>query len=383
MVDSSVSIDNARLNIFFRADASLKIGIGHVMRCLTLAQALRDRGAYCRFICREHAGHLLDWIRQAGFEVTALPLSDKRSHIDLPAYEPVLPHAEWLGSDWQTDASQTIASLGDCHPDWVIVDHYGLDHRWESQLRSVCEKIMVIDDLANRCHDCDVLLDQNYYRDQDQRYQAWLPKHCKTLLGPAYILLRPEFEKAKQGQRIRDGMVKRVLVFFGGSDPKNQTQTVLDALKKMRLLDVAVDVVVTQANPNRHSIKLLCDQVPGATYHCKVSNMAELIVNADLGIGAGGSAMWERCYLGLPTITVVFAKNQVRTTEDVAQLGVIEYLGWADLLGESDYQKAISGLISNAKKMRQISGKAVTMVQKQCTNLVVDEILNLQQHKQL
>lgn len=366
------------MNIFFRTDASLKIGIGHVMRCLTLAQALRDRGAHCRFICREHPGNLLEWTRQAGFESIALPLSDKRSHIDLPADEPVLSHAEWLGTDWQTDASQTIASLGDCHPDWFIVDHYSLDHRWESQLRTVCEKIMVIDDLADRCHDADVLLDQNFYCDQDRRYQGWLPKHCKTLLGLGYVLLRKEFANAKKGQRTRDGRVKRILVFFGGSDPKNQTQTVLDALKIMRLRDIAVDVVVTQSNPNRHTIKILCDQLPGVTYYCNASNMAELIVNADLGIGAGGSAMWERCYLGLPTITVVFAKNQVRTTEDVAKFGVIKYLGWADSVDADDYQRTISDLISNPGKMRQISSAAVNMVQEKSTSLVVDEMLDLQ-----
>lgn len=369
------------MNIFFRTDASFKIGTGHVMRCLTLAQALRERGGHCRFICREHPGNLLDWTRQAGFESIALPLSNKRKHVDLAADESVLPHATWLGSDWQTDASQTIASFRGCHPDWVIVDHYSLDHRWETQLRTACEKIMVIDDLADRRHDADVLLDQNFYLDKDRRYQGLLPKHCKALIGPAYFLLRTEFTKAKQGQRTRDGRVKRIIVFFGGSDPENQTQTVLDVFKKMRLLGVAVDVVVTQSNPNRHSIKLLCDQLLGVTYHCNVSNMAELIVNADLGVGAGGSSMWERCYLGLPTITVVFAKNQVRTTEDVAKLGAIEYLGWADLLGGADYQRVISDLIGNAKKMRQISDTALTVMQKLGTYSVVDEMLNLQQQK--
>lgn len=366
------------MKVLVRVDASVRIGIGHVMRCLTLAEALRERGAECRFICREHEGHLLEQIRQRGFNAYGLPVAEFA--------EPDGSHAKqdpgqaaWLGSDWATDAAQTKVGAGRTAVDWVIVDHYSLDARWERAIRPMCNRLMVIDDLADRPHDCDVLLDQNFYRDQDQRYQGLLPKQCKTLLGPAYVLLRPEFEKAKHGLRTRDGNVKRMVVFFGGSDPKNQTRTVLAALKKMNTADMSVDVVVGHTNPNRQSIQELCDQLQGVTYHCNVLNMAELIVNADLGIGAGGSAMWERCYLGLPTITVVFAENQVRTTEDVAQLGAIEYLGWTDSLGADDYERAISRLIANPQRLKQISDAALDVVQKQTTSSVVDEILNFQQ----
>lgn len=362
--------------IIFRADASVRIGMGHVMRCLTLAEALRERGAECQFISREHEGHLLEQIRLRGFHVYGLSVpesagSDASQQLDQYA---------WLKLDWVTDAEQTKACSNEL-VDWLIVDHYELDSRWEMAVRSICRKLMVIDDLADRPHDCDVLLDQNFYRDQDQRYQGLLPKQCKALLGPAYVLLRPEFEKARQGIRMRDGIVKRILIFFGGSDPKNQTRTVLAALEKVNSSEISVDVVVGHTNPNRHSIKELCDQLKDVTYHCNVSNMAELIVNADLGIGAGGSAMWERCYLGLPTITVAFAENQVRTTEDVAQLGAIEYLGWSDSLGAVDYERAISRLIANPQRLKQISDAALDVVQKQPTISVAQEILNFQQQE--
>jgi UDP-2,4-diacetamido-2,4,6-trideoxy-beta-L-altropyranose hydrolase len=367
------------MKVIFRTDASVSIGIGHVMRCLTLAEALKERGAECRFICREQEGHLLEEIRQRGFDAYGVSLAAELA-------EPASSHAKqypgesaWLGADWATDAAQTKVGAGGTAVDWVIVDHYALDARWERAIRSICKRLMVIDDLADRQHDCDVLLDQNFYRDQDQRYQGLLPKQCKTLLGPAYVLLRPEFENARQGLRARDGIVKRMVVFFGGSDPKSQTRTVLAALKKMNTPDISVDVVVGHTNSNRHSIQVLCDQLPGVTYHCNVSNMAELIVNADLGIGAGGSAMWERCYLGLPTITVVFAKNQVRTTEDVAQLGAIEYLGWTDFLGADDYERAISRLIANPQRLKQISDAALAVVQMQTTSSAADEIVNFQQ----
>lgn len=367
------------MKVLVRVDASVRIGIGHVMRCLTLAEALRARGAECRFICREHEGHLLEQIRQRGFDAYGLPLAAEFAAPAGSDAKQDLGQSAWLGSDWATDAAQTKDCAGGTAVDWMIVDHYALDAQWERAIRRICRRLMVIDDLADRPHDCDVLLDQNFYRDQDHRYQGLLPKQCKTLLGPAYVLLRPEFEKAKQGLRTRDDNVKRIVVFFGGSDPKNQTRTVLAALKKMNTADISVDVVVGQTNPNRHSIQKLCDQLQGVTYHCNVSNMAELIVNADLGIGAGGSAMWERCYLGLPTITVAFAENQVRTTEDVAQLGAIEYLGWTDSLGADDYERAISRLIANPQRLKQISDAALAVVQKQTTSSIVDEILNFQQ----
>jgi len=343
------------MNIVFRTDASIQIGTGHIMRCLTLAEALRGRGAECLFICRKHKGHLLEHIRQRGFDVRDLPV---------------------LGSDWATDLAQTKNIVEETKVDWLVVDHYELDARWESSMRQICRRLMVIDDLANRPHDCDILLDQNFYRNQEQRYQGLLMQHSKTLLGPAYILLRTEFDKVRQELRTRDGIVKRIIIFFGGSDPKNQTLIVLATLKKMNMPNISVDVVVGYNNPNRYFIQMLCKQITGITFHCNISNMAELILNADLGIGAGGSAMWERCYLGLPTITVVFAENQLRTTEDVAYLGAIEYLGWADSLGVNGYERAISGLISNPQRLKQISETALALIQRQTTSSVADEMLN-------
>jgi len=348
------------------------------MRCITLAEALRERGADCRFICRDFTGNLFDRIRQSGFEVFSLPADDGTDIIDLPPEQRALAHGYWLGVNYVIDAAQTIAALEGYRCDWLIADHYALDHQWEAKLRPYCERIMVIDDLADRVHDCDMLLDQNFYQDRDRRYQELLPKQCKTLLGPSYLLLRPEFEKERQGLRVRDGLVKRMLVFFGGTDPKNQTRIVLAALKKMNIPRIQVDVVVGHTNPNRYSIQERCDQLPGVTYHCNVSYMAELIVNADLGIGAGGSTMWERIYLGLPTITVVCAENQVCTTEDIAKLGAVEYLGWTDLLRVDDYERVISKLIANPQRLTQISDAALAVVRNQSTSTVVDEIFNFE-----
>ena len=357
------------MKVVFRVDASIQIGSGHVMRCLTLAEALRASGAQCYFISRAHTGNLLDLIRQRGFAVTALaldlpsPLANTKVVFGSPK-EPV--YVPWLGCEWKTDAEETIKAVSQLLPgniDWLVVDHYQLDAGWERLLRPHADKLMVIDDLANRQHDCDLLFDQNYYLDLGRRYKGLVSDKCVTLLGPEYVLLRSEFAIARQRLRLRDGSVRRILIFFGGSDPTNQTQKVMVALKLLGRLNIKADVVVGSANPERASIRAMCEELPNAVFHCQISNMAELISKADLGIGAGGSAMWERCYLGLPTITVIFAANQERTTVDVAGLGAIEFLGWADQLAPEDYARALTRMISDAQRVRLISYAALGVLQ--------------------
>jgi len=337
------------MKILFRTDASVEIGSGHLMRCLTLADQLRAEGAEVAFVCRELPGAMFDLLHTCGYRFAKLPLAE-------------------VGKDSQQfDAEETIQAAGQLFPDsidWVVVDHYELDVLWERMLRPHVCKLMVIDDLANRSHDCDLLLDQNYYRDQDQRYLGLVPEKCVTLLGPEYVLLRPEFAETKQRIRVRNGSVQRILVFFGGSDSTNQTQKALEALRLLERPDIEVDVVVGSTNPNRNTIQALCDELPNVTFHCQVSNMAELILNADLAIGAGGAAMWERCYLGLPTITVVVAANQESTTEDVARLGAIEYLGWSDQLDASDYANCLKRLIGNHRRVKEIGQLALSVLSK-------------------
>jgi len=337
------------MRVVFRTDASSQIGIGHVMRCLTLADKLRDRGSEVIFICAEMQGDMNKPILEKGFPVFPVTLG---TNSGLDNY------------DWKTDAAMTNDTLIDLNGvDWLIVDHYALGLEWETAIRPYIKHIMVIDDLADRKHDCDLLLDQNYYRDQENRYQDLLPDHCVTLLGPANVLLRSEFTNAMKKLRKRDGSVQRILVFFGGGDLTNQTRNVVKALKLLDNHEINMDIVVGMANPSRNVIQALCEGMLNVSFHCQVTNMAELIHNADLGIGAGGSAMWERCCLGLPTITVVTAENQEKTTVDVDSVGAIEYLGWYNELGSEDYARAITRMIENPLRLIQIGEAAFSILQ--------------------
>jgi len=220
--------------VAFRVDATSQIGTGHFMRCLTLADALRQRGAWIRFVSRGLPDHLQDMLtaRDMGFA----PLNDA-----VTAQAPDdLAHSNWLGTSQVQDAGDSAEALADREWDWLIVDHYALDARWESAMRDSAGKIMAIDDLADRKHDCDVLLDQNYYRDMQTRYGGKVPEHCRVLLGPRYALLREEFRELRAQVKPRTGEVKRILMFFGGVDDRDPV--VFNAVQNL-LLDFRSDAI--------------------------------------------------------------------------------------------------------------------------------------------
>jgi UDP-2,4-diacetamido-2,4,6-trideoxy-beta-L-altropyranose hydrolase len=316
-------VKKASLKILIRADSSVQIGTGHVMRCLTLADKLRGRGAEIVFVCRDFAGNLCGYIEEKGYIVHRLPVSDAPEQGD-QNIETGLKHAVWLGADWQTDARQVeeIIKGFENSPDWLVVDHYGLDEKWEGYLRPYVKKIMVVDDLADRAHDCDLLLDQNFYADMNIRYRGKLPSHCQLLLGPRYALLRDEFRQLHEQIKQRSRPVKRVLVFFGGVDADNYTGRTIEALSEINISDLHVDLVIGAQHPCCEQIKTACVQ-HGFICHVQTDKMAELMVAADLAIGAGGSATWERCCLGLPTLTICTADNQQKQITDAAQEGFL------------------------------------------------------------
>ena len=310
------------MKILFRVDASLIIGTGHVMRCLTLAKALAGTGAQCKFACREHPGNLIDFIRQQGFEVAALPMPKDRQPTEDQAEVSTLAHAAWLGCDWFSDADQTKVSANGIANDWLVVDHYALDARWESSMRNVVKKIMVIDDLADRLHNCDVLLDQNFYTDMSRRYDGKVPPHCQLLLGPRYALLRDEFRQLHEQVMPRSGRVKRVLVFFGGVDFDNYTERAIEVLASIGDQNWHVDVVIGAQHPHREEVEAKCAK-HGFVCLVQTSQMAELMALADVAIGAGGTATWERCCLGLPALTLCIADNQCNQVANAAEEGLL------------------------------------------------------------
>ncbi|MBO8159077.1 UDP-2,4-diacetamido-2,4,6-trideoxy-beta-L-altropyranose hydrolase [Thermosyntropha sp.] len=326
--------------IIFRTDSAFIIGSGHLMRCLTLADELRNKGAEVKFICRNLPGNIIEVAEQRGYQIYMLPYENKSQ---------IIPddYSTWLGADFRRDAEETVRILKQESPDWIIIDHYAIDIKWEQIVRPYVKKIMVIDDLANRQHDCDLLLDQNLVENMEKRYEGLVPPHCVKLLGPSYALLRPEFREARKKLKKRDGTVRRILIFFGGSDPTNETEKALKAVLMLNRPDITVDVVVGKANPHKEKIKKLCDVYPNVNYYCQVNNMAELMAEADLAIGAGGATTWERCYMGLPSLVITVAKNQEDTARYLEKLGIVRYAGIAEEVSEDFLYDEIRKMLSN------------------------------------
>ncbi|AAZ18516.1 probable polysaccharide biosynthesis protein [Psychrobacter arcticus 273-4] len=298
------------------------------MRCLTLADALVLKGAECYFICREHEGNLLEVIRKRGHQAHSLPLKDDvgksiKGNIKLA-------HADWLGATQQEDAQYCIDLLGLIKPDWLVIDHYAIDISWEKALHPYCKKLMVIDDLGDREHLGDLLLDQNY-GSTVEKYKKLVPKDCKILAGTTFALLRPEFALWRDYslKRRKDNReVKSILITLGGVDPDNYTGKILKYLAKTELdPKIVITVVMGVTAPHLQSVKHQAADMPvKTTVKVNVSNMAELMSNADLAIGAAGATTWERCCLGVPTIQLVIAENQRQIAEYLAVDGVVKLI---------------------------------------------------------
>jgi UDP-2,4-diacetamido-2,4,6-trideoxy-beta-L-altropyranose hydrolase len=309
------------LRVAFRTDASIQIGTGHVMRCLTLADALAEKGAGCLFISRAHEGNLNEMIVARGHPV--LPLPADRGEVcqgGAPA------HGHWLGTSWKDDAQQTLQVLDGTVVDWLVADHYALEANWEAAVRHTCRRMMVIDDLADRSHDCDLLLDQNLGR-RPIDYADLIPRECSLLVGPKYALLRPEFValRAESLTRRRGGTLEHLLITLGGVDKDNVTGKVLDALAACygRLPStLQISVIMGTHAPWRDQVQEQAKRMPWPTQVAVgVSDMARRMADADLIIGAAGSSSWERCCLGVPTIICVLAENQQEGALALQQTG--------------------------------------------------------------
>ena len=258
-----------------------------------------------------------------------------------------------LGVSWREDAreaSDRIRSLG-TRPDWLIVDHYALDRCWELRLRHSAKKILVIDDIAEKPHDCDLLLNENPLPEIEERYKVLLPGHARLLLGPQYALLRPEFIEARNNMKPRDGEVRRILVFYGGVDPTNETGRALEAIGRLNRPDIHVDVVVGSANPHRKIIQSQIEKQPGVTLHVQLPHLAGLMAQADIALGAGGSTIWELLFLGVPALVTTTADNQMPTIQHLNENGFLVWLGSARDVGVNTIQDALAQMLAQTESL--------------------------------
>jgi len=292
-------------------------------------------------------------IREEGFEVRELPSPESLADaIDESDY------GFWLGVDSERDAKETGRVLDRFLPDWLVVDHYSLDTDWETSLRSHTEKIAVIDDLANRKHNCDLLLDQNYFHGSNHRYSGLINSECRQLLGPQYALLGPEYSVLRRQIFPRCSPLSRILVFYGGVDPTNETCRALRVLSQREFQHLVVDIVYGAGNLHRAELEALAAKRKLTNMYDTQPNLAGLIAKADLALGAGGTTNLERCALGLPSIVTAVSDNQVGPSSALANDQRIYSLGRFDKVTDEKLTLAITELMESPEQLGLIAKRA-------------------------
>lgn len=340
------------MNVVFRADASAELGSGHLARCLTLADELARHGCTCHFLIRQHN------------DVTNRLLAD-------------CSHAVWsLGLDSHetadVDAQQSIRRMQTLKAGvaWLIVDHYCLDAGWESAIRPYCASLLVIDDLANRPHGCDVLVDPGMGRDAVD-YGPWLGVGSELLLGSKYAILRPKFAR-HHGQAPLWPEVKRVHVFFGGGAAANYLPTCIDVILG---LDPTLQVSAL-GYCNQQSIYRL-QQIHGdrLSWSRFESDVVTHYRHCSVAVGSPGAATWERACLGLPSAILATADNQIPILEKLDRLGLCRYLGPARECGSLHTVSALKAFFADDSLRAALRATGLSAVDGQGTERIVARML--------
>ncbi|CUS49445.1 MAG: pseudaminic acid biosynthesis-associated protein PseG [Idiomarinaceae bacterium HL-53] len=346
------------MKVLIRADASLHMGTGHIMRCATLAKELRAQGADVSFCCIEQAGDLTSWLEAENFEVLRINAKPKESD-----------SSEWLPWTEQQDAKLLIEKLSpNLRFDWIVVDHYGLSSVWHQALRAYTKRIFVIDDLANREYDADLLLDQNLGR----KVENYSPHtKARVLAGTQYALLRKEFLQARNQCQTR-AHIRHLLIALGGVDEHNYSSQILQILADNKVTELQqIVVVLGRTAPHLAAVKEHANRFSRGcvTVVQGVSNIAELMVDADLAIGAAGTTSWERCCLGLPTIVLELAENQRIAAEALVNEGVAEHLHVADI--DKRLMRTLQSLLERPERIKEMSTQAMKLVDGQGVKRVI------------
>lgn len=341
------------------------------MRCLNFADYLQERGVEVNFICRDLKGNIAHIIRDRGYQVDLLP-EDKDF---VPEANPELFHQNWLETSQENDARIVSEMLRVSSPDWIIVDHYALDRRWQHHLKEETGcKILVIDDLADRQHDSEILLDQNF-RKNKELYQDLVPSHCVQFIGPEYALLKQEFFSLRKKEKHHENP-ENLFIFFSGIDQKGMTLRVLKALERVPYQFKNIDIVCGSRNPFLDEIKEVANAKENYNLHVDTNEMARLIANADLAIGAGGVNTWERCFLHVPTLVASIAENQEKISQDCDEVGYLKYIGRSEEVSDKVLEEEIRNFVSDISVRGSIEDKLKCDFAISGLNEVMDFIMN-------
>lgn len=310
--------------IVFRVDSGNHIGIGHMMRCLTLAKELLVSDVEIHFITRNHKGASINLISEDF--ITHL-LNDGVS--DILSIEDKDNYSLWLGVTEEEDLRQCNLILDSIGPvDIIVLDHYSLDKTFEESVNA--KNVFVIDDLFSRIHQCDILLNQNLGTEETDYSKS---KVGSFLLGPQFSLLRPEFKKLHQelvASEFFNLPIKSILVFFGNGDIGGNCLKFAKSLRSQDLEKFIFTFILNQNHKDYEELIKWGKPHQNVKILSFVSEMSKVILEHDFFIGAGGATSWERACLGVPSAILNVAENQVKICE------ALDYYNWAYYLGKND-----------------------------------------------
>lgn len=354
-----------------RVDASEKMGSGHLMRCLTLADAAAALGYRSVFLSAVMLPSLSTLILERGHQLVSLKADGATSN----EYD----HSSWLPGSEQGDAQASLAAIREITnannqaPLWVVVDHYALAAPWETELQ-MSAPVLVIDDLSDRSHVARALLDQTFGKSASA-YRDWVPADTTLMIGAKFALLRPEFHRKRSESLERRAKLTTIhngLVTLGGVDNDNLTERVLEALAATEL-PMAVTVVAGASNPNKNRlVRQAQTSWPWVRVLEHTEDMAKLMVEADFCIGAAGSTSWERCVLGLPTLMLTLAANQRTIAQNLAQAGAALDFGELSPARQDALVQTIKNWLSAPESLKLMSERAAQV----CDGLGTQRVLN-------
>ena len=346
--------------IAIRVDSGNIIGFGHAMRCLTIANQMKKHNYNVSIISSKEKNNLDQLFIKNGYKI--YHVNNKK--IDLRKI-----HEKY-------DLEQTKKILKNINKkiDLLLVDHYSLGFNWEKSLRRLVEKIVVIDDLNNRKHDCDLIVDQGLHHNMKKAYRHLVTNNCKILLGPKYAILRPEFHQIREKLPNQNKKIERIIISFGGSDPNGDTIKALDGIMKIKNREFRIDVIVGKSNLKYKKIMRMCEKMIKTRCFYNVKKIASVMSKCDLAIGSGGSTTWERCCLGIPSIVCIASQDQNEATNILYSKKCIINLGQSKKIMPSDFANAIENM--TYEKRRKMRGECLKLVDGNGTKRIIQKILS-------
>jgi UDP-2,4-diacetamido-2,4,6-trideoxy-beta-L-altropyranose hydrolase len=338
------------MNLLIRADASVAIGTGHVMRCLALAQGWQDAGGDAVFAMAETTPAIEKLLAET-CEVVAI------------GCEP--------GS--AEDTERTVAIARQRRADWVVLDGYRFSADCQRSLKEAGFKVFFVDDYGHTQHYyADVVLNQNVHA-HESAYEA-REAYTRLLLGLRYCMLRREFVPWRGWKRQTAATGRKVLITMGGSDPGNLTGCMMKAIRELKLDGLEVTVVVGGSNPHFTCLqKLAADSGNHMTILRDVRNLAELMAQSDVAISAAGSTCWEMCLLQLPMVLIDVAENQTPIAKGMQAAGAAIHAGGAECVRRAEIASRVSDLLASASERISLSQRCGQLVDGLGTERVLRE----------